>query len=188
MRLFIALDFPPGVRERAWRASAPLRDARFPVKWVGEDGLHVTLKFLGQVKRDRVPGLREALDGAAAAVAPFDLRLGGVGGFPSLANPRVVWLGVEAPPALARLQDAVEEATVRLGFEREARGFHPHVTLGRARRGANRRRFAGFEEVAGRVALDEACRVESVELVESVLRPQGARYSVTSSHRLEGEG
>lgn len=188
MRLFVAVNFPDAVRERAWRACATLREAGFPVKWVGEDRLHLTLKFLGEVDRGRLPELREALARATAGVAPLELRLGGVGAFPSLRSPRVLWLGVEGPPALGALRDGVEDTMGELGFDRETRDFHPHVTLGRARRGAGRRAFEGLEEVAGRVELDAACRAESVELMESVLRRRGAVYSAVSSHRLEGEG
>lgn len=186
MRLFVAVGFPEEVRERAWRATAPLREADFPVRWVGAGRLHLTLEFLGETPEGRLRELRATLDGVAARVPPLELRLRGVGGFPSLAAPRVLWLGVEGPPALLELQRSVEEGMAALGYEPEARNFHPHVTLGRARRGSRRGAFEGLEEVAGRVELDASCRVERVELMESVLRPDGARYSVVSSHPFGG--
>lgn len=186
MRLFVAVDLTDPARERVWRASAPLREESFPVKWVDRERLHLTLKFLGEVDGGRQPELSGALERAVAGFAPLELRLGGVGAFPSLGQPRVLWVGVDGPPDLVALRDAVEEAAAGLGFERESRAFHAHVTLGRARRGASRRAFEGLAEAAEAVELDEACRVEGVELMESVLRPQGARYSVVSSHALEG--
>lgn len=188
MRLFVALNFPAPVRERVWRAASPLREANLPVRWVGADRLHLTLQFLGRVEEHRLADLEAALRAVGAEAEPFELRLDGVGAFPSLARPRVVWLGVEAPPALGRLQAEVVRETAGLGFQPEERPFHSHITLGRTRRGANHDRFRGLEEIAGRVELDARCRSESLELMESVLAPQGARYSVVSSFPLEGKG
>lgn len=188
MRLFVAVDFAEAVRERAWRAAAPLREADLPVKWVGPDRLHLTLKFLGRTDRDRAPEVGRALDRAAGEFGPMELRLTGVGAFPSLRAPRVLWLGVEGPPALAALHEAVDESLSELGFEREGREFHAHVTLGRARRGGGRRALAEVERLAERVGLDATCDVRELKLMESVLRPEGARYSVVSSHPLAGRG
>lgn len=184
MRLFVAVNLPDGVRKRAWRASAPLREPGFPVKWVGEEGLHLTLRFLGSVERGGASEVSAALEGAARGSGPLDLRLGGVGAFPSLRDPRVLWLGVEGPPELTALREAVEGAMAALGFGHEEREFHPHVTLGRVRRGAQRGALEGLAAAAGRVRLDAACRIDSVELMESVTGPEGARYTVVSSHRL----
>lgn len=184
MRLFVAVNLPDAVRERAWRASAPLRDRAFPVRWVGEEGLHLTLRFLGSVEREGASDVSAALEGAARGIGPLELRLGGVGAFPSLRDPRVLWLGVEGPPGLAALREAVEGAVAALGFGREEREFHPHVTLGRVRRGARRGALEGLAAAAGRVRPDAACTIDSVELMESETGPGGARYTVVSSHRL----
>lgn len=184
MRLFVAVEFPQAVRRRAWRATAPLREADLPVKWVGPERLHLTLKFLGETDEARVPALGEALDRAAGAAGPLELRLAGVGAFPSLQAPRVLWIGVEGPPELERLHEAVDEALAELGFERERRDFHPHVTLGRARRGHGG--LGRAERLVERIEVDVACTADDVRLVRSVLSPEGARYSVVSSHALSG--
>lgn len=184
MRLFVAVEFPEAVRRRAWRATAPLREADLPVKWVGPERLHLTLKFLGEADEGKVPAVGEALERAAGSVGPLALRLAGVGAFPSLGAPRVLWIGVEGPPELERLHEAVEEALAELGFEREERDFHPHVTLGRARRGSGG--LGGAERLVERLEVDVACTADDVRLVRSVLGPEGARYSVVSSHALGG--
>lgn len=186
MRLFVALNFPEELRDEIWRATAPLREAGFPVRWVDRSRLHLTLKFLGEVDGSAVEGVEGALAGVAGGFAPLTLRLGGVGGFPSLRAPRVVWLGVDGGPELERVWDSVEEELAAQGFPREGRAFHPHVTLGRARRGARSPAFRGMEGAAGEVSFRARCRVEGIDLMASVLRPTGAEYSVVTSFALEG--
>lgn len=186
MRLFAAVNFPEKVREEIWRAAAPLREAGFPVRWVDARRLHMTLKFLGEVDGSAAEAVEGALAGVARGFVPLNLRLGGVEGFPSLRAPRVVWLGVEAPPDLGRLRDSVEEALVAHGFPREGRAFHPHLTLGRARREARSPAFQGLEDAAGEVGFRARCRVAGIDLMRSVLRPSGAEYSVVTSFPLVG--
>lgn len=187
MRLFVAIEFPRDVRRELWADTAPLREEPFPVRWVGEDRLHLTLKFLGEVEEGRVDDVAGALARAARPSRPFALRVEGVGAFPSLERPRVVWLGVEAPGELASVQTRVEEELAELGFDRERRDFHPHVTLGRVRREARRGALAGLEEAAAGIDVSAESRVEEVTLMRSVLKSGGAEYSAVRSHEL-GEG
>ncbi len=176
MRLFVAINLPLEERDRLQRAAGVLRAAHLPVRWVQADALHLTLKFLGEVPEERAGEIESALDAAAAGYAPFELELRGLGGFPNLANPRVVWVGVHAPPELARLAAAVEEAMADLGFPREGRAFTPHLTLGRAERDARAGQFRELGRLAA--AFDFAAQVpaRSVDLMRSHLSPRGARY------------
>ncbi len=188
MRLFVAVNLPAAERRAAYEAAAPLRAARLPVKWVGEDSIHVTLRFLGEVEAEKVTPIAEGLAAAVRAARPFGVGLGGVGSFPSLARPRVVWIGVERHPALELLANDVEKALMALDFEPELRPFHPHLTLGRAERSARPAAFAKLEQLAASIAYQGFTMVETVDLMQSVLGPEGATYTVLSRAALSGAG
>ncbi|HWO88600.1 MAG TPA: RNA 2',3'-cyclic phosphodiesterase [Gemmatimonadales bacterium] len=180
MRLFVAVNLPSGERRAAHEATQVLRGHGLPVRWVGADNLHITLKFLDEVDRDRVGEIGAALTRAVRQVRVFSVTLGGIGAFPSMDRPRVVWLGVEKHPALELLANDVEEALAPLGFASELRPFHPHITLGRVERGARSSRLAGLATLAQEVAYEGMVPVESVDLMESQLGAGGARYEVAS--------
>ncbi len=186
MRLFVAINLPPGERDRLQRAAGLLRTARLPVRWVQSDALHLTLKFLGEVPEARAGDIERALDRVAGAFAPLDLELRGVGGFPNLSNPRVVWVGVQAPPELARLAADVEDALAELGFPREGRPFTAHLTLGRAERDARASAFRDMVRLAAEFDFVGQVRVESVDLMRSHLSPRGARYERLHAAPLTG--
>lgn len=178
MRLFVALNLPAAERRRILESTRRLREGGFPVRWVGPEQLHVTLKFLGEVAEGRAAEIVHAVSGAARRARPFDLKLSGVGGFPRLANPRVVWLGIEVVPELETLYAELEDRFEALGFERETRPFHPHLTLGRAQRGARAAQLRGLDGVAGTVEYRGTVRAETLDLMQSRLRPSGAEYEV----------
>ena len=132
MRLFIALNLPKKERQRIHRAARPLREGDLPVRWIDLDNIHLTLKFLGQVRPDRVPQVEEVIGRVASATKSFKVDFGGFGAFPTIRKPRVVWLGVDPSAELRCLKQDLEWALADLGFEAETRAFHPHLTLGRA--------------------------------------------------------
>lgn len=177
MRLFVAINLPEALRHTLWTATEPLRAAGYPVRWVEETGLHLTLKFLGEVAPSREAEIVGAVQSAVEGARPFPLALEGVGAFPTLARPRVVWIGCEAAPPLELLQHRVERALSALGFPVEGRPFRPHLTIGRARRDARPRDFGGLEQVVGGLVVRGEWAVSSVDLMESVLRPSGAQYT-----------
>ena len=194
MRLFAALNLPPNVREAIWAAAAPLRELRLPVNWVRSDGLHLTLKFLGEVPAEQEPELQAALaqaaGGEAGASRGIPLVLGGFGVFPDQRRPRVVWVGVAPEPSLELLQHRVEQAFAPLGFPTEGRPFRPHLTLGRAARdaggkgGGSATAFHGLAEALAGLEYAETVVVESVDLMMSTLQRGGAVYQVRRSARL----
>jgi 2'-5' RNA ligase len=141
----------PDVHDRLVRLKRDLAATRVPVRWARDEGLHLTLKFLGSIPADRLAKLRDALAQALAGVASFPARVAGLGAFPALERAQVLWVGVRAPE-LMRLAELVESAASRVGFAAEERPFHGHVTLGRIK---DRRAFAPF--AAG---LKEHCNEE----------------------------
>jgi 2'-5' RNA ligase len=178
VRLFVAICLPETLRPEAFEAMAPLRRVAPSVRWVQPDTLHITLKFLGQVPDSRAPEVKHSLRRAARGIPAFPLQLGGVGAFPNLRRPRVFWLGAQAAALLLQLQASVEDHIEPLGFPREARPFHPHVTLGRVGPDAPAAQLVEAERAAGLVVYEPIMRVQSVELMESRTTPGGARYGV----------
>src|SRR5437867_2382035 len=124
VRCFIAVDLAPDVHAAVLRTQAALRRAAAPadVRWAGGDQVHLTLKFLGAVPDAQVPAVSAALDVVASEADPIDLAAGGLGGFPTLKRPRVLWVGITAGIAeIAALAGAIERAMATLGFPPENR-------------------------------------------------------------------
>ena len=180
MRLFLALELPPEVKQAAAGVTAQLKQAGADIKWVASQNLHLTLKFLGEVAQELLPRLKQALSETLAGREALDLTVRGCGAFPSLKSPQVVWLGLAGhAAALAGLAADLEAACEPLGFAREQRGFQAHLTLGRLRRGrgparpnqALARVLAGL---AGHEGPD--FRGRRVALMHSTLTTQGPIY------------
>jgi RNA 2',3'-cyclic 3'-phosphodiesterase len=181
VRLFIALNLPDDVRTALHEATAPLREAApRAVAWVRPEGVHLTLKFLGDVEEPRVAHVEAALRRVAAAHAVVRVAIGGVGAFPSLARPRVVWAGVEASPRLELLQHDVEAACAALGFEVEGRAFRPHVTLGRVRPNASAEPLRALAVAASRCDPRADVMVPTLDLMASTLMAGGARHDAVA--------
>ena len=136
-RLFVAVELPAGAKEGLAAAVGQLRGLMpAGVRWVNPAGIHLTLKFLGEVDGGLAPPLLAALQREMAGVdkTPFPLRLDGLGVFPNRREPRVIWAGVGGDlETLGAVQRRVETAAVSLGLARERREFRPHLTLGRVR-------------------------------------------------------
>lgn len=186
MRLFVAVNLPAEERRAAFEAAAPLRSTDTPINWVAEQNLHITLRFLGDVAPDRAQPIGAALAAAVRSARPFDLALSGVGGFPDLERPRVVWFGVEQQPALELLANDVEGALKGFGFEPELRPFQPHLTIGRARKDAAAGPLRDLEARAGEVGYSGLITVESVDLMHSTPGASGPTYTTVSRAALQG--
>ena len=186
MRLFVSVNLPTDLRHQIHDDIAALRVVAPDVSWTAPDNLHITLKFLGDVDEHGASRLQSALPPAAAAHRPFLLRLAGTGAFPNFARPRVVWIGVTDPHPLSALAEDVEQACALLGFERDARAFTGHVTLGRVRRPLPRDAARSLEAAARQVPNEYVTTVQSAELMRSELSPRGSRYTVVASLPLAG--
>jgi 2'-5' RNA ligase len=182
LRLFAALELPASVLAQLAAVADSLRAAvpKDSVRWVRPEGVHLTLKFYGEVKAQRMEALRAALTAAATVVDPLTFTLSGVGAFPNLTRPRVVWAGLTGDvAALKRLQSAVEAASVRLGFAPEDKGFNPHLTLGRVNnplRPQEHGRLANALEQA-KTPPGEPFTLDALSLVQSALGRGGAVYT-----------
>jgi len=177
VRSFIAIELPENIKGRLGELQSRLQSGKSRARWVAPESIHLTLKFLGDVKPDREAELAAGVVAAVQGARRFTLPVGGFGAFPSLSHPRVVWAGCQPVPPLELLQHRVEQAMERLGFPLEGRAFHPHLTLGRAQRDARASAFRDLEDRITALAFDGEVAVESVDLMESQLARDGARYT-----------
>jgi len=134
MRIFIALDIPGEIRGRIIEYMDRIRPYAESARWARAEGLHVTLKFIGEVKEEKVQEIAKAL--ATVAAEPFTVNFSSAGFFPTAKSPRVFWLGVDGGEALPRLASAIDAAAHSQGIAREEKPFSPHLTLARAGSGA----------------------------------------------------
>jgi RNA 2',3'-cyclic 3'-phosphodiesterase len=179
MRSFVAIELPAEVKRALGALQDDLRAARADVSWVKPENFHLTLKFLGDVEEGRLGEVERMCAEAASAARRFDLKLGGVGLLPHRRQPRVVYVEVGGQVReLGELHRAVEEKLDALGFEKEARAFRPHITLGRVKSPRRVRELVALCE-SKRFATGEF-PVGEIALMRSELHPTGARYTPLS--------
>lgn len=175
MRLFVALELPSTVRDALCDVVQRLQRAAADIRWVRPQGMHLTLKFIGEMPPEKLPPLKEAL-ARVASPAPVELDFRGVGYFPHERRPRVFWVGVQASDNLPGLAAQVEAALEPLGIPSEKRTYVPHLTLGRFK-SANR--LARFQEGVAQLPTTEFGHVKTTEFIlfQSRLSPRGADYT-----------
>lgn len=186
LRAFIAIKLSDDLRGQIERVQAELRQqaeklgAPGGIGWVKPAGIHLTLKFLGDISPAQIEPLGTVLREAAAKVRPFSLEARGVGGFPNMHSPRVLWLGVhgggQEMEALMCVQAAVEDGAAVLDFPKESRAYTPHLTLARVRDRRPAKALATMlPEHRDRVV--GVWTASSVGLIQSELHKEGARYT-----------
>lgn len=183
MRSFLAV----AVREPALSEAGRLLDGlataipRRDCRWVRAEGLHLTVHFFGELDPARVGEVAAAVAPAAAAAEPFELVLGSLGGFPTRAAPRVLWLGATTGrEALVDLATGCRQGLGAAGFEVEERPFSAHCTLGRPRPGWPAAARSAWAAAAAQAPVLPAFRVEALTLFRSHPQPAGAEYSVVA--------
>jgi len=180
LRLFFAIELSPEIRSGLQQVEKSLRAplGALPVRWVPAHNIHLTLVFLGDVVTTQVDGLKDMLRSQVASQPVFELEVASLGAFPSFRKPRVVWVGVSAPPALPALQRRIAQGAARLGYPREDRPFSPHLTLGRVAKNASPEDVRKIGEMLAAEKVETLGRmtVTSLNLYSSDLQPSGAVY------------
>jgi 2'-5' RNA ligase len=179
IRAFIAVNLAAPVIEEIAKVRLVLQDAKGDIRWTRLEGLHLTLKFLGDIERNQVEPILAALRATMRNRLPPHIVAQGLGAFPNLRRPRVLWVGL-CGEGLQEMSEAIETALIPLDFPPEEREFTPHLTLGRVRS------LRGWEHVLARVKEYEPTRfgestVDQVTLYQSELRPDGAVYTSLGS-------
>ncbi len=173
IRAFLAIDLDAAARTAVAGLLERLRgsDGADRVRWVRPEGLHVTLRFLGDVEPEQVPVVGHHVGRETAGLSPFAMQLGAVRAFPSPRRPRAIALSLSPETPVVELAGAVERGVVAAGFPAERRAFRPHLTLGRLRDG----RLPGVADLS--TAAPTETDVREVVLFQSHLGPGGSRYS-----------
>ncbi len=190
IRSFVAIELPSSLRQELGRIQARLRVDRPRIKWVDPDGIHLTLKFLGNVEAARIDGITQAVAESARRVRPIRLNIQELGAFPSLKRVQVVWVGLGGElDKLSRLSQLLEAGLAGLGFPTEQRPFRPHLTLARLGNEASpeERQLFGQLITDTRLESDYSFEADALSLMRSQLTGSGAIYSRISSAML-GEG
>jgi len=189
IRSFIAIELPDELKAEIKRVQAKLKsDGEAGVKWVDPRGIHLTLKFLGDVAADRIDEITGAIRVAVQGISPFRLEVKGLGVFPNLNRVRVVWVGLSGElDKLIQLARSIETNVSPLGFPTESREFTPHLTLARVgdRVPPDERQQLGQLIASTKFEAKSAIEVKAINLMKSQLTPQGAIYSRLNSVELK---
>ncbi len=183
VRTFVALELSPKLKDGILSLIEEMKQRGVRASWSRPSTMHLTLKFLGDVEEEAVPGVVRAVRSAAAGVPVFSFVTRSVGAFPSLARPSVVWVGVAPVDELFELHAEIERRLRSLGFPRERRRFRPHITVGRLRGPA----AGGFGDLLGHLeAPEEQVVAREVWVMKSTLSPGGAIHEPIAAAPLAG--
>ena len=178
IRSFIAIPLSAEIIFRIEKTQKELKTLPADVKWVNPRSIHLTLKFLGGIEEEDIEKIAQGIQDGIKGFKPWSAAVRNMGAFPSLKNPRVIWIGIEDQSGqLVRLQNQTEQQMSKLGFEEEKRTFSPHLTLGRVRSPRGKDELVKYllderERVFGEINVDR------VILFKSELKPTGAVYTV----------
>jgi len=188
IRTFVAVELSPAVVAQAVSLVELLRPAGADCKWVESQNMHLTLKFLGDVREEDTADVCRVVTKAAAEFEPFEITLGGAGAFPNARRPRTLWIGVtQGEKELVRLQTAIERVLAKRGFPKEHRAFHPHLTIGRVREGGPATAELGQRIEAQADFAAGTSTVREVVVVASYLSSTGPTYEPLGRAALGGQ-
>jgi len=186
IRSFIAVDTAPEVKAAIVEVEERLRATNAEVRWESIEKFHITLKFLGNVEEAKLHSLESRLEEVLSPFSAFNITYQGLGCFPNQHHPRVVWIGAENEDGtLRRIQEAIEGVSESLGFQREERQFHPHITIGRVKGSRNLK--ALVPELRNTTFTPHSSLIKEVLLMKSDLKPSGSVYTVLRTIHLKGE-
>ena len=186
VRAFVAADLRQEVTDELARVVSALGEAGIRgLRPVRPEGVHLTLKFLGNVVRSDIPAAASAISSVVRQHRPFTLDIGGFGAYPGEHSPRVLWAGVSGSEALLSLRADIEESLTSLGVAADSRPWSPHLTLARIRDGtSNRDRRRAWRALSDLEPVSRVTKVSSVSLVASRLTPKGAVYSTIETFEM----
>ncbi len=187
MRTFIAIELPEEIKRAIAALQDDLRPARAEVSWTKPENLHLTLKFLGEIEERLVSQITQACVEAAESFTSFALSLNTAGAFPNARQPRVLWVGLsDGVEETRRVQASLDERLAAIGFEREARAFQPHLTIGRVKSPKGTEALLARADAYRLPALSFVAR--EIVFMHSQLDPAGARYTLLAQAPFSAQG
>ncbi|MEK6278827.1 MAG: RNA 2',3'-cyclic phosphodiesterase [Acidobacteriota bacterium] len=184
-RVFVAIELPNEIREELKIHAKRLREMvpQAQASWSRPENIHLTLKFLGDTPGSRIHQLSEAASRTVEFFEPFRIGVGGTGAFPNHREPRVLWIGLsDFQNKLSALHTALEAECARIGFEKEARAFHPHLTIARLRKPQHGRVLAEAHKQMEFKHVEFT--VSELLVIRSELSSAGSKYATISRHPL----
>ena len=184
IRSFLAIELPRLILRKIEEVQGDLRSTHADVRWVNPEKIHLTLKFFGNIEESRIDSIFKSIEETIRNTLSFSLKVRGVGAFPHLKNPRVIWMGlVEGGEVLILLQKQIEIQLEKIGFQPEDRPFHPHLTLGRMRSSRGKEELVGRMEKYRQEEFGDF-QIERVILFKSDLKPTGPIYTSLKEMKL----
>jgi 2'-5' RNA ligase len=185
MRTFVAIELEPEIKKNLSQFIQKLENHNPHIKWIKNQGMHLTLKFIGEIPDDKASDIQSTLRDISFEHERFPLKLVGTGTFPARSRyPRVLWVGIEDSQKLISIQNDVETKLEKLSIPREKRKFHPHLTLGRVKSSQNIAPV--LEELANNINTQfGSMDVETITFFKSTLKPTGAEYNSLSKIQLK---
>lgn len=176
LRCFIAIVIPDSLKKQIIEMTDLLKKYDADIKWVNPENIHLTLKFLGNTPQSLLTKINETINEAVLPYSPFYIKIYGTGVFPHKKHPRVIWIGIKDSEILINLRNAIEQSISSLGYQKDEKGFKPHLTLGRVRS------QKGIMHIIN--SLEDfkdkdfgSIYVDNIKLMKSDLKPKGAEYS-----------
>ena len=188
IRSFIAVNLPEDIRTELGKAQNALKpEVSGSVSWVRTGNIHLTLTFLGNIPGDTVDRVHDCITNSIKGMGPFIIGLSGYGVFPNPRRPRVIWAGIDQGIGpLSEISDALGGALAGCGFKLEKRAFKPHVTIGRIK--TLRRPEGLITRLKTLTSPEGAININTIDLMQSTLKPDGAQYTVLRACKLTGKG
>jgi len=184
IRAFIAVEIDPPNRQKLIELISHLKKSNADLRWINEKQMHLTLKFLGNIEEDEARQISGSLKSIACNFNGFNIRFSKIGAFPDMHRPRVIWMGIDkGAESLKALNEKIEEALQKLGFEKEKREYKAHLTLGRVKSLKNIPELVKLIDEREFEFQDEI-KIDKLILFKSVLSAKGAVYTALSEHLL----
>lgn len=188
IRVFFAISIPEELREKLVLVQETLKTKCHSIKWVKRENVHLTLKFIGEIPEDKLAGLSIILKNVADRHSSFLAVAEGIGSFPTIKNPKVIWAGIkEGHEQIANISRDIEEKAKKIGFAAEEKPFTSHITIGRVNQ--KDRREKSQELTEGLSALSGwkggPMKVNSLLLMSSILKREGSEYTIVSECKLK---
>lgn len=187
VRTFIAIKLTPEIISNISGVQEELKKSVIEVKWVKPENIHLTLKFLGHITPEELEKVKLATRETLKPFAPFEVSVSGLGAFPKIEYPRVIWVGIDkGKKELTKIASRIEENLAKIGFAKEKRGFSPHLTLGRIKslKGGERLIETFTKLKASNLG---SMRVTKISIMKSELKPLGPVYTSLEEIDLKGE-
>ncbi len=184
MRLFIAVDinFNRKISEFYLQTKELFKNEK--IKWVDPDNFHLTLKFLGETQTDKIPFIENSLKEIAKNYKKFEIEISGIGVFPNLYKPKVLWIGINKYEILTEIAHQIDTKLQKIGFEPETRIFKPHLTIGRIKFIRSLSKLKNYVEKNSEKFFNRQ-KINSIILYQSILSPQGAKYNALKIIKLQ---